>query len=551
MQLLFVTIVVLFASLHGGAALASAADARSRARTAAQLATPAAGFRQLPDGTQLWRFHLVPPRGAVDVPSGSATVLASVFGVPFARLRASLPDELVSSDLGAVFGRQHALSKRAMEIAFHAQSSSKAGGAWSPPPPPPPGRSSVVLGNAMDEMEGAGTTAGPQPPTPAQALEDLVGTSMVLAFLQVAQLCPVMLLARRRADAARHFGALTTPSGLDFHRLFSTMLCFHMSLKPRRWFERARVWRLILSQSRDGSWPASNTVAFALRARPAAEVAASPPLTRFARALLILQDGDAANCHERHASRGAAAASALPPPRASSAPLPIADTHLDDGFAGDDCTLAGCTRAALLAPMPRPLAALVDSPGADPTTLWATLCAVTFLRRVNVSWLACSESSPVQHTIVDAADRWVARHAAAHPPVAAALADGSVADAAMDAAAGWAVGWEVRVGALRRAEPVIAQRARSHFERTATAALCAFRQRHELAATFLCEPLDGLQRWQRWACVVTMVVVALMVNVWCASARVGTRVGTRVSTRVGCAPLRCASFLPFCDLSDI
>jgi hypothetical protein len=44
-----------------------------------------------------------------------------------------------------------------------------------------------------------------------------------------------------------------------------------------RWLLRARFWKLVLSQTRDGYWDCSDNVAFALQARESQEVAAMPP----------------------------------------------------------------------------------------------------------------------------------------------------------------------------------------------------------------------------------------------------------------------------------
>jgi hypothetical protein len=61
----------------------------------------------------------------------------------------------------------------------------------------------------------------------------------------------------------------------------------------------------------------------------------------------------------------------------------------------------------------------------------------------------------------------------------------------------WHRAWEARVNELRRTEAVTAKRALSHAHRACTDLMRAFTTRHATLATFLSEPLDGLQRWQR------------------------------------------------------
>ena len=104
-----------------GCGVARVCDARDRSAALRALRDPSCGFRLLPDGeTQLWRFTLDEPgtEAAVAPPSGTALPLCAVFGLPFARLRAALPDEFFpaalaaahTSRLGAALGRRHGLS---------------------------------------------------------------------------------------------------------------------------------------------------------------------------------------------------------------------------------------------------------------------------------------------------------------------------------------------------------------------------------------------------------------------------------------------------------
>jgi hypothetical protein len=102
----------------------------------------------------------------------------------------------------------------------------------------------------------------------------------------------------------------------------------------------------------------------------------------------------------------------------------------------------------------------------------------------------------VERTIVDGAREWVERHAAAHPALAAALADGAPKRAARKRTAQWRRASEQRIGDLRRSDGVRKYMSRGHVHRTATSIVRAFVSKHSTFATFLSQPLDGLQRWQ-------------------------------------------------------
>jgi hypothetical protein len=88
-------IIVLFSVMNLGAALGWVLDARDRRAFFVQLCAPDVGFRaEGKDGScWLWHFGLEPLRGEMDAPTGTAVQLAALLGIPFARLRACMPDE--------------------------------------------------------------------------------------------------------------------------------------------------------------------------------------------------------------------------------------------------------------------------------------------------------------------------------------------------------------------------------------------------------------------------------------------------------------------------
>ena len=272
--MLFGVVIGLFGLMNVGAAVGFGLDAHERRKVLAQLQTPELGFRVTPEGTWVWRFSVDPLEGQQGAPTGTAVALAELLGVPYSRLRAALPDELVGFGMGDVMGRRQVLSRSAMEAALTEQRNAKlAGAAVSTPthigkqrdaaqaveaapavsPPPSATRRTLVLAQQDDvshaaeraespaeaaplgdEAVDAADTATPgtrralmlaeataaaeaQPEADSVAgdegdvdvLDELVGTALVLAFLQVGALMPVVDLARCKSAAAHFFDGIT------------------------------------------------------------------------------------------------------------------------------------------------------------------------------------------------------------------------------------------------------------------------------------------------------------------------------------------------------
>jgi hypothetical protein len=529
----------------------------------------------------------------LEPPHGPAVQLCGLLGVPCARLRAALPDALLRRwDMSTVLGRRHALSKGGMTSSLAAHkllvprllfsARSKAPGSATAPAPriPPP--------EALDEGASAED----------EQLELFCGTALVLAFVQVSQLLPVTDIARHKSAAKRHFQGVLTPAGYDFDRThtdFVTLLSPGILNVGRRWLPRARLWRLILSQSPEGWWDATSTSAFALEARALSETERLPP-TLLSRITDMLS-GAAEEAAELATGGGAAAGDMLDGGRRAGAGAddvlgaagnagdetrterarvaadmePVGDAKIaDDGNAEAsssstllDCPLT-CYPDAIAASMPVRLARVgAEEPGMDVLRVWTTLCCIAMLERLNVSWIfGDGDLYPEQErTIVDGAREWVERHAAAHPKLAEALADGAPKRAARKRTAQWRRASEQRVGELRRSDGIRAHMARSHMHRTATGIVRAFVSKHSTFATFLSEPLDGLQRWQSAfracaACaqpapapadththtsravfmiIVTLVCSQLLVNIWMFYAKVRPLPRRRAMMSPACA----------------
>ena len=480
----------------------------------------------------LWRFSLDPLKTDVGAPTGPAVGITEMLGVPFARLRAALPDEMLPRwDLGTALGRARVLSKEALESNLPLQRELA---------PRLFGSRKTAPGDTEAAPEAAIDTAADVAAADEERLELFVGTALVLAFLQVAQLVPVVELAKLKGAAKRYFGDFVTPAGWDFDKTatdFVTLTSPGVMNGTRRWLPRARLWRLILSQSTEGYWDATTTTAFAVEARGLDEIADVKP-TLLKRLTLLcgscaveatqLADGDADGMSSegtldealaigQHAKRtGKADGSDMEPvgTAADAAPAATRAGALLGHGAIADCPLTSSPEA-LTSSMPQRLAAVAQAdPDAQVQRVWATMCCIASLQRLNVSFVhGDGDTYAVQEkTLVDAGHDWLRAHAEQHPLLQAALADGKVLNRAKDVTALWRRANEARVEQLRRSDGIRDGMSLSHLHRSVTSVVRAMFTQHSTFSCFLAEPLDGLQRWQMWTIVVTLVLEQLLVN---------------------------------------
>jgi len=230
--------------MAGGAALGYALDARARAHTVERLKAPEAGFTAVPGDPDcwVWLLQLDELLDELDAPSGTAVVLSEIMGLPFARLRAALPDDLLSTPLAAALGRKQAFSLSGMVSSSMQQKSKQLD---TTPRPPTLGRKdsrlaslnivAATVNSSYDDKDSeAPAVAVEATPCAAKAasdaavrLEEMVGTALVLGFLQAACLMHVVELAKHRSAAKRHFHDVLTPNGREFDVLctdFVTMM---------------------------------------------------------------------------------------------------------------------------------------------------------------------------------------------------------------------------------------------------------------------------------------------------------------------------------------
>ena len=115
LRFLFIVVIGLFGFMNVGAVIAFFLDASERKHTLARLLCEDTGFREQPDGAWTWRIEQAPMRSAVEAPRGSAMTLAGIFGLPFVRLRAAVPEDLFAGGVGQALGRQAGLSVTGLE----------------------------------------------------------------------------------------------------------------------------------------------------------------------------------------------------------------------------------------------------------------------------------------------------------------------------------------------------------------------------------------------------------------------------------------------------
>jgi hypothetical protein len=440
MRTLFTVVCALFGGMCVGAFVGFGLDRQQRQRVYWRLQMPDTGFHVAGDDVCLWRFSLDPLDAELAAPSGPAVVLSSIIGIPFARLRAAMPDELVSSSMADALGRRHAFSLRGMTASLpdfrarlkalskrwqrrHLTSIAANTGEHAD------GGVSVLGGDNIVIPDGGGDDSR----THAGKLEDLVGTALILAYLQVTQLMPVVELAQRRSAAVRYFRGVRTPAGRDFGYMqttFVTLLSPGILNIKTKWLIRARIWRLILAQSSDGSWGATRSIAFALEARPLQEIEELP------RTLLVrISDffrGAAQAFSETDTIDGHVLSAALENVHASSAGTKLKEEDMlefvaqggqdeDERTAKDsvfDCPLTNSERS-IRASIPRALRAVAaEDVTADVECVWSTMCCLALLERQRVCWL-CGDGDlyPAQErTIVDGKTLATSQPAFSHHP---------------------------------------------------------------------------------------------------------------------------------------
>jgi len=568
LRLLFIVVVSLFGFMNLGALYGWLLDRAQMRKFMGNLCTPECGYRvvQAPpsradahgsNDAWLWRFHMEPLRGKTDAPTGSAVHLSVLFGLPAARLRAAIDDDLLSWTMANAVGRHAAFSADGFTAALKVQQA-KERSCFSKRLRKASTRSRMETGDVWAETEDEPEEEEKEEdvvydPEHLRMEEEFVGTGLVLAFIQVAQLMPVVEHARRKSAAKRHFGEFRTSAGWDFDKVctdFVTLLAPGV-INTGKWLIRARLWRLIMCQEPSGAWRPSSSVAFALEARSLHEVK-TLSYSLWARMMAILgtilslltggggggalagggladmdDTGDAVS--EKHKTEAELdkerkqaeqdAAASKPPNavmklwldhKAKKEAARVLKAHLADDMApvGPAKTashslsrmasiIAASNSGPLDCPltfyepsitdiMPRRLARL-EAQGVDARRVWTTLCCTLVLEDLPLSfiWGDGDIYPEAERTIVDAGREWIEQHAAEHPALAEALADGLLEKRAKAITVAWHATQERRVEELRRSDGITKQMATSQSHRTLTGIVRAFITQNDTFAVFL------------------------------------------------------------------
>jgi hypothetical protein len=373
-----------------GAAVGAVMDRRERRRYLEQLQQPRMGYRIAKGGAWLWSFSVNPMQDIIDAPTGPAVDICELLGIPLARLRFVLPDEMLSWDLSVALGRTYAMSKSGWE---------KSAADLKEKLPSLFGSLRRSRSVRVSQTDLAAVEAAERARQAMSTVEDFVGTAIVLAFLQVAALMPVAQLAERGSAAARHFDGMHTAFGRDFNTTridFVTLLSPGILNMNKKWLPRARLWRLILSQNSAGFWDASSTTALALEARSSEEVAVLPEtlimrIVNMIRAFLeSAADAEAAGNVSADGRHEQDDMGDLFEQEGAQEEATRNRKEKRQSTPATDCPLT-CSVSAISSSIPPALLKLRkagDVPSAVTLRrVWTTMCCISVLERLNVCWV--------------------------------------------------------------------------------------------------------------------------------------------------------------------
>jgi hypothetical protein len=312
LRLLFYVVLAMFLAMNVGAAVGFFIDTAERRSVLARLRDARVGFAELPDGAMTWTCVQKQLMQDVQTPTGSAWELCAIFGMPFVRLRAALPEEFFVGSVGQAVGRRN-LSLRGLadtkerNIEAMQQLMRDLGGCCTSAAAAAPRRRIPGMDDAESptyaerdmEMQSYGLkresaadaasalalrapqqqklprrAGSPRRRALAQEAESdgarFVGSALVLAFLANANVMPSVELKRVRDVTTAHFAGVSL-RGTDqsFGRLtalFAVLLSPGNLSSEAGWLLKARLWRLIFLQRADGGWDLTESLAFAVEA---------------------------------------------------------------------------------------------------------------------------------------------------------------------------------------------------------------------------------------------------------------------------------------------
>jgi hypothetical protein len=518
LRMLFGVVVGLFGIMHLGGAIAYVQDGAEQTRLLARLRDPALGFvaQGKHNGAWTWSFSQDPVTRELDVSSGSAVLMARVLGMPFVRLRAAIPPELLPGTLADAMGRSRGLSagavaanadKYAQQLQAEEHQSDEQ-------------KHANTNGCAADDEEGAQTRA-----------DAAVFTSTALMFAFLSMRCVLdeeQINAQREltvayfasagisdadADGAR-FGALTDK--------FKALLASDNLRARDDWMNRARMWRFIFLANDAGYYDPLAGLAFALRAvamRPTPVSGVQGVLTRawqLMGAAVSLQQGVSDD------ARSAQLTGATSMARTAKEEDAAADVELPFQ---EDCPLT-FSAAAILSSMPTALLATSlpggggggDDGGALAARVWTTALCAASMEQMEVSWALNQPAFPGMSAVGDgiSTETLLDRTAAyLHSQLDSSPAAYDDIMAAARAQAGeWSLVQQQRITALRGAQLSSSAHAALTAQRIVSGIVRAMAVSHQTLGIFFSPISDGIKRWQSFVAVISTLLALLVVNIW-------------------------------------
>jgi hypothetical protein len=278
LRLLFCVVVGLFGAMHVGAAVGVVQDRVEKASQLARMQAKSLGFEEHPCGAWTWHVQQLPLHEELGCVPGNFLELARVIGVPFSRLRTSIPESLIAGVTSQCVGRRDGLSAKSIEA--HAAQRQLALRMMMGETVSEEQRLQAKIPAVMDAQEAGRRSSATAAQDVTPPLQRVAATALVFAVLSMRCLVPEAELAQRHEAAATYFsGHGLDPEGCFFSFLakFKCMLASDNIRKTGQWADRARLWRAILLSHEDGYFDPSQGLALtllAVRAKPREESAA-------------------------------------------------------------------------------------------------------------------------------------------------------------------------------------------------------------------------------------------------------------------------------------
>jgi hypothetical protein len=520
---LFAVVISMFGGMHLLAFGSWFMELFTRRRLMAQLQSKRCGWAQVHGADQrpvhVWHFTLTPLLADIDAVRGTFVEFCAAVGLPLARLRCCIPEELLASDVPTHHGvgrkagldpEVTAANSKALS-AFMTPQLRKRGVPMEQPATDFDGQDAAEAGSvtlaAVDDGEVVDTGASVDDMTATVdgaaesdvkeltlTHEHMISTALATALAQVHSLLPARELEQRRADAAALFEARGVSYGSGrwtFEPLVDLFLVLFSKFnigEKKDWMDRACLWRIMLLSSPEGCWHATDGLALALNASnappPPATATAAAPGTKPAPKLAVKLFPQ---CY---------------PPEADADAVPF-----------DKCPLKFDV-GAIEASMPECLASVRDASPQLALRAWTTSVVAARMRVIQFAWLVHGDGGKKddgeqQHTtLVDVAEAWLA----AQPELVACAPE--LASAADAQVVRWLAAQQTRITHMRAAELRLPGRAAQASLRHAGDMFLLLMTSHQTFSIFTSPFMGRVRRWQMTAIVVSCGLALLVVDIW-------------------------------------